>query len=427
MTPAARIQAAIEILNDVLGEPFRFDDYFRSWAREHRYAGSKDRAAIKDMVFQIFRHFGDVAWRLPQADSRSLVAGYLVWCEGTSQADLEAIFGAAKYGPAALTETEKELLFEQGGETPPTWAILNVPEWLVPQLQRQFGSALQEELAAMNDRAPIYLRANRLKSTAAKLRAVLAQADITADPVDKMPDALRVSPDTRLQDLDAFKNGDFELQDLGSQIAGHLCDVSPGETVIDLAAGAGGKTLQLAAAMANRGQLIACDIERQRLDRLERRARRAGVTCVETVCLDGAGRRELCGRMAGSADLVLIDAPCSGTGTWRRRPEAKWWLTPDHVQRFKQSQNELLELGASLVKPGGRLAYVTCSLLPEENQDQVAAFEAGHPEFVPVESMDATCLSLVGHASHEGVQLTPRRHNTDGFFIKILNRLDGAS
>ena len=220
MTPAAHIQAAIEILNDILGEPLRFDDYFRNWAREHRYAGSKDRAAIKDMVFNIFRHFGEVAWRLPQADSRSLVAGYLAWCEGKSAVDLDEIFGAAKYGPAPLTPAEKELLFTDTPETPPMWATLNVPEWLVPQLVRQFGEALPEELAAMNERAPLYVRANRLKTTALQLREKLGRSQITAEQVDDMPDALSVPPDTRLQNLVAFKQGDFEIQDLGSQIVG---------------------------------------------------------------------------------------------------------------------------------------------------------------------------------------------------------------
>ena len=427
MTPAARIQAAIEILNDVLGEPLRFDDYFRNWARQHRYAGSKDRAAIKDMVFQICRHFGEVVWRLPQADSRSLVAGYLVWCEGKTQADLDGIFGASKYGPSPLTADEVALLFEDATEEPPQWAVMNVPEWLLPQLARQFGEELNQELEAMNGRAPLYLRTNRLKTTAARLRATLAQSKITTAVVDDMPDALSVPPDTRLQDLDAFKNGDFEIQDLGSQIAGHLCNASPGETVIDLAAGAGGKTLQLAASMNDRGPLIACDIDRQRLDRLEKRAKRAGVTNVETVCLDSIGRDGLRDRMKGAADLVLIDAPCSGSGTWRRRPEARWWLTPNHMARFNQAQQDLLELGVQLVKPGGRLVYVTCSMLPEENQDQMVAFEKTHPDFIPVESVTLKPPFIDLETMHEGIQLTPRRHNTDGFFIKILNRLDGAS
>ncbi len=427
MTPAARIQAAIEILNDVLGEPLRFDDYFRTWARQHRYAGSKDRAAIKDMVFHIFRHFGEVAWRLPKADSRSLVAGYLVWCDGKSATDMDEIFGAAKYGPAPLTAAEKDLLFTDVTETPPVWAALNVPEWLLPQLIRQFGDELSEELEAMNGRAPLYVRANRLKTTASNLRVTLGQSQIPAEAGHGLPDALAVPPDTRVQDLDAFKQGDFEIQDLGSQIAGDLCDASPGATVVDLAAGAGGKTLQLAAAMSDRGHLIACDIDRERLDRLEKRAKRAGVTCVETVCLDSTGRNDLLTRMKAAADLVLIDAPCSGTGTWRRRPEARWWLTPDHLDRFTQAQQDLLDLGAQLVKPGGRLVYVTCSILPRENQDQMRAFETAHPDFVPVESVTTNVPSVDLDNMHQGVQLTPRRHNTDGFFIKILNRLDGAS
>ena len=201
----------------------------------------------------------------------------------------------------------------------------------------------------------------------------------------------------------------------------------PGRPLLILRRGQGGKTLQLAAAMSDRGHLIACDIDRERLDRLEKRAKRAGVTLVETLCLDSTGRYDLLTRMKAAADLVLIDAPCSGTGTWRRRPEARWWLTPDHLDRFTQAQQDLLDLGAQLVKPGGRLVYVTCSILPQENQDQMRAFETAHPDFVPVESVTTNVPSVDLDKMHQGVQLTPWRHNADGFFIKILNRLDGAS
>ncbi len=425
MTPAARTQAAIDILDDVLGRQIRFDEYFRNWARQHRYAGSKDRAAIKEIVFQVFRHMGELRWRAGSDDVRLLVAGLRRWCEGQDLAHIETDFSGTKYGPPALSEAERDVLNRQRDEDMPLWAKLNVPEWLEPHLKRQFGDDLADEMAAMSGRAQLFIRINTVRTTLPELQADLKRLDIPSTPSPLCPTALELPEDTRLLDLDLYKEGAFEIQDLGSQIAGQICAVEEGMLVVDLAAGAGGKTLQLAAAMSNQGRLIACDVDQRRLDRFVRRAGRAGVECVETRLLGSGGEEVLVQELANAADVVLVDAPCSGSGTWRRRPEARWWLTPQMLAGFVKTQHELLALAQMLVKPGGRLVYVTCSVLPPENQDLVRSFEeqCGAIASMAWDELAAKAgLCGLDDGNANGVQLTPYRHNTDGFFINVLEK-----
>lgn len=423
MTPAARTQAAIEILDEILGKQIRFEDFFRKWSRQHRYAGSKDRAAIKETVFQVFRNRAMLQWMAPDAQGRLLVAGLMRWIHDLSRDDLALAFNGGDYGPAPLSDHEWQRLETGTPAHAPKWAQLNIPKWLEGELRRRFGDTLEDELQAMSGRAALHIRTNRLKTTRDRLSADLTERGVENSSLTLSPDGLELPTGTRLQDTDLYKSGAFEIQDLGSQIVGLVCAAKPGETVVDLAAGAGGKALHLAATMENQGRLVACDADEARMKDLSKRASRAGVTCVETHVLTTEARGRLSTEISGRADLVLVDAPCSGSGTWRRRPEARWWLTPKSLEKFVSAQKALLELAADLVKPGGRLVYVTCSILPTENQEVVSAFQVTNPAFKVIPSALVWPGGANGAPEAEhgmGIELTPLRHNTDGFFISVF-------
>ena len=426
MTPSARVQAAIDILDDVFGKQVRFEDYFRTWSRQNRYAGSKDRAAIKEIVFQVFRHYAELRWRVRDITPRMAVAALLRWVREDTLTDIEALFSGQRYAPARLSERERQSLQGECPADRPRHVALNVPDWLVAPLVRQFGDEVDDELDAMSGRAPLHIRANALKTARGRLKADLGQLGIESRELQESDHALGVAPETQLQTLDLFDGGAFEIQDLGSQIAGDLCLAKPGMLVMDLAAGAGGKTLQLAAALQNIGRVIACDVDGRRLERLQKRASRAGVDIVETCVLKSKERARILTEFEGQCDVVLVDAPCSGSGTWRRRPEARWWLTREMIDQFREIQLDLLRFGSHLVSERGRLVYVTCSVLPDENQDVVEEFERMASSFQS-SPLHETAKKLgvpdgVFSRSAPGLQLTPRRLNTDGFFINVFRK-----
>ena len=281
------------------------------------------------------------------------------------------------------------------------------PAWIVTKLTESGIGA--DELPALIDRAPLDIRINTLVATPAPIDG--------AAPIAGLPDARRLPSGTSIEQLDAFKDGAIEVQDAGSQIVALAARAQPGQRIVDLCAGAGGKTLALAAAMQDQGALLATDTDRARLSRLTPRAARAGASIVETRLLNPGRESELLADWNDSADVVLIDAPCSGTGTWRRNPEARWRLTPDRIERLVTTQAHVLEIGANLVKPGGALVYIVCSLLDEEGAGQVSAFLTAHPGW-QVEGLDLPA----GRAHGGGVRLTPARDATDGFFVARLLR-----
>ncbi len=288
------------------------------------------------------------------------------------------------------------------------------PVWQLKLLSHRFGKATEAEAAALLERAPLDVRVNRLAATRDAVVAELP--DFT--PLSYAPDGLRAPDGCQVDTLPAFNQGRIEVQDEGSQLAALAVGAQPGETVIDLCAGAGGKTLALAAAMGNDGRLIAADTDRGRLDAMGPRLARAGVTIVDRRLLNPRRETEALTDVAGHADRVLIDAPCSGTGTWRRNPEARWRLTPDRLARLEAEQSRLLAVAAGLVRPGGTITYVVCSLLPSEGESRVTAFLAAHPEFAP----QPFCIPAVD-GSVTTAALTPRGHGCDGFFIAGLTRL----
>jgi 16S rRNA (cytosine967-C5)-methyltransferase len=381
MTPQARVQAAIDILEDIVAAArdggAAADVIVQRYFRTRRYAGSKDRRAVRDLVYAAIRRAGE----RPETGRAAMV--------GLAEGDpsLAALFDGSIHGPPPIAANE------------PRAEASEVPPWLAEQLT---GLGLL-------DRAPLDLRVNRLKTY---------RADIAIDgaaPTPHAPDGLRLPEGVQIERLPEYEAGLIEVQDEGSQLVTLACAAEPGMKVIDLCAGAGGKTLGLAAAMADRGVIFACDADRARLSRLAPRAERAGVTIVETRLLDGGRESVALGDLVGTADLVVVDAPCSGTGTWRRNPEARWRLTPDRLARVMALQARLLDVAAPLVKPGGILVHIVCSLLDEEGAGQAEAFLARHPGW------QAEPIALpAGRARGAGLRLTPSEDGTDGFFVARL-------
>ncbi len=310
---------------------------------------------------------------------------------------IAALFDGSHHGPSLIDPSEVAA------------APGLAPEWLESALAD--SGVTGREAEALLDRAPLDLRVNTLKAARDTIELPGPSAPTEA------PQGLRIEAGTRVEQWDVYREGLIEVQDSGSQLACLAVDARPGEIVIDLCAGAGGKTLALAAAMDNRGTLLACDTDRQRLSRLSPRAERAGAGMIETRLLDPGKELGALAEFVGKADAVLVDAPCSGTGTWRRNPESRWRLTPDRLLRFAEAQERLLDIAARLVRPGGRLVYVTCSLLDAEGRDRVDNFLLGHPDW----SIDPVYLPI-GRARGKGWRLSPFHDGTDGFFIARTTR-----
>lgn len=407
MTPGARLQAAIEVLTVLDGSRLPADAVLESYFRSRRYAGSKDRRAVADRVYAVLRRRGRLDWHLERlglsadARHRALLAAA---ADGESLADL----CAGPHAPEAPEPAVGQITSLDHPDLPEALA-LECPLWLEPALREVFGDAFPEAMAALNRPAPVDLRVNLLKTSRAAAQAALAAEGVETQPTPLSPWGLRLTEPRRLGGLAAFKAGLVEVQDEGSQLLALLVVAEPGMTVVDYCAGGGGKTLALGAAMGNRGRLIACDADGRRLARLEERRRRAGLGIVETRVLDGTENWR--------ADRLLLDVPCSGTGTWRRAPESRWRLDRAELDRLTAAQRAILERTAGFLRPGGRLAYATCSLLREENEAQIEAFLARHPEYevlpVAVEGLPASGPYL---------RLAPHLTATDGFFLALLVR-----
>nr|WP_314464519.1 RsmB/NOP family class I SAM-dependent RNA methyltransferase [uncultured Novosphingobium sp.] len=390
MTPGARVQAAIEILDLVIdaaragGAPA--DRLIADWFRARRFAGSKDRRAVRELAYRAIRVCGEI----PESGRAAMLR------VAAEDPGLAALFDGEGHAPAAIAADE------------PVAEAGLAPRWLV---ERFAGSGVSEhDAAALLGRASLDIRVNTLR-----------QGDLDLPEGGERSEAAhgwRYPPETRIEQTEAYLQGAIEVQDTGSQLTCEVVAARPGETVIDLCAGAGGKTLALAAAMENRGVLIACDADRTRLSRLPPRAERAGATGIETVLLDPNKEMQALQRFAESADAVMVDAPCSGTGTWRRNPEARWRLTEAQLARYTAVQARLLDVAAQLVRPGGRLVFVTCSLLDEEGANQADAFLKRNPGW-----RAAAPVLPVGTQRGAGLRLSPWHDGTDGFFVARFERL----
>jgi 16S rRNA (cytosine967-C5)-methyltransferase len=404
-----RLSAAIEVLSDMEArhKPARLA--LKAWGDSARYAGSKDRAFVSGLVLDVLRHHRSLACGMGAETDRLRVAGALRWLWDWPVERIALAFADEPHGPGALSADEQARLSgELDLSDAPAPVAGDYPDWMDPNLERVFGEARAAQAAALAARAPVDLRANRLKADTAKVLAALEAQG--AQAAGRLPDAIRLPPPAASERAaavevhPAFAKGWFEVQDLGSQIAATLAGDIAGKQVLDFCAGGGGKTLALAAAMGNKGQLYAYDSDARRMTDITPRSQRAGVRNLQ---IRSPMERDPLRGLDGKMDLVFVDAPCTGSGTWRRHPDAKWRLSPEQLRRRMAEQDAVLDQAAPFVKGGGRLVYVTCSLFAEENEDRVAAFLARHDDFKP---------------AGEALRLSPLNDGTDGFFGQVLER-----
>lgn len=428
MRDGARAAAAIEILASL--ETYRRPaaDAVKAWMLTHRFAGSKDRAEIGDIVFGALRWKQSSAYRFGSDAPRCLVWGAQRWGFGRSADAIAQACVDDPHAPPPPSDAEMAALNEETPESrldgAPAWVRGDYPEWLDASFARVFGDARAEEGAALAAPAPLDLRSNALKGSRDGVIKALGESPRLKEPPSPTPyapDGVRIPwaqgrtfPWATEQ---SFIKGWFEVQDEGSQLAALLSGVQPGMQVADVCAGGGGKTLALAAMMQNKGQIYAFDVDGRRLAPMQERLDRAFVRNVQIRA--PARTRDVLADLHGRMDVVLVDAPCSGSGTWRRNPDSKWRLRPNALAARQQEQGQALALAAPLVKPGGVLMYVTCSVLPEENEDAIAAFLRAYDSFSAVGLSGAT---FPAHARGEAVQMTPLTTGCDGFFVALLRR-----
>ena len=431
MTPSARLSAAIEVLAEIEARRRPAADALKDWGLSHRFAGSGDRAAIAGLVYDALRRKSSAAWLMGEATPRASLLGMLRRERGLDAQAMASLCNGSRHAPPPLSDREAAALAHDALTGAPAHIEGDYPEWLDSHLARVFGDERAAEGAALASRAPLDLRVNTL---AAERDQPLAKLEhLNAAPTRWSPIGIRIrlaaeakSPAIHAEPV--FLKGQIEIQDEGSQLAALLADAKPGEQVVDLCAGAGGKTLALAAAMENRGQIYATDLDKRRLAPIHARLERAGARNVQV--RTPTGRGDILADLAGRADLVMIDAPCTGTGAWRRNPDAKWRIRPGALAERLNEQQAVLERAATLVKSGGRIAYVTCSVLAEENNDQVGSFLARHPDFSVEKPADvakvlgerAYLFARAALISDQGLLMTPRRTDTDGFFVSMLRR-----
>ncbi|RED15640.1 RsmB/NOP family class I SAM-dependent RNA methyltransferase [Parasphingopyxis lamellibrachiae] len=392
MRPAARLQAAIELLDEIIeatrGNGAAADTVIKRYFKTRRYAGSKDRRAVRELVYAAIRRYGTAP-----LDGRAAMVGL-----AQDQQDLQSLFDGSEHGPATLAANETGAI--PGG----------LPEWL----RQEFAEAIDEQdIESLTGRAPLDIRVNLGRTSR---EDVLGAID-GAEPGALSTSSIRLPRGYPIEQHELWRDGLVDIQDEGSQYIVDRCAAEPGMTIVDLCAGAGGKTLALHDRIGGEGRLIACDIDRRRLSNLAPRAARSGMSGIEARLLNPRQESTMLADIEDAADIVLIDAPCSGTGTWRRNPEARWRLNQSAIARYAESQARLLDIAAPLIKPGGYLVYIVCSLLAREGEGQIADFLKTRSDFSKVKAANEQAL-----ASGEGFVLTPARHGTDGFFFARLQR-----
>lgn len=439
MTPAARYQACIALLEKIGQAAIPMDSATGDWLRFRKYIGSKDRADIVERIYAIIRAQARLGWHLARANHqdtpRARIIAYAALGEGADESRLNALFDGGKYAPEVLTEAERVLIrsLTPPLDSPdmPEAARVECPPRYEPALRALWGENFAGEMAAMMNPATLDLRVNLRQTDRDKARASLAADKVETDPTPFSPWGLRVRGKAFLSTTQAFRDGQIEIQDEGSQLVALLCAPRAGMQALDYCAGAGGKTLALAAAMNNKGRIVAMDTEAGRLNKARTRLRRAGVAdIVEIRPLSDEKQRRWLKRQKGTFDAVLTDVPCTGTGTWRRNPDMRWRDYGPGLEDLLPVQAEILGRVAHAVKPGGRLVYATCSLLPEENERQIEAFLSAHPEFSILPLAEAWKDLFSDPATPpppppcDGpfLRLSPSRHNTDGFFAAVLIR-----
>lgn len=426
MRLGGRLAAAIDVLDDISNKNRPAADALKDWGRAHRFAGAGDRAAIGNIVYDALRRRRSAAWLMDDDSSRSIAIGVLALEQGMDGEAINAALEGDQFAPAALDQRELDALTTRSLTDAPDAARADCPDHFLDAVQAGFGDEWVDELAALAARPPLDLRVNTLASTRDKALARLQRPD--AVPTALASEGIRIPPvegsgrHPNVQADQAFADGWFEVQDEGSQIVAELTGASAGMQVLDYCAGAGGKTLALSAMMENKGQIFAHDAERHRLAPIHERLRRAGARNVQAAI--GASSLE---PLHEAMDLVLVDAPCTGSGTWRRRPDAKWRLNDRQLAIRTREQFEILRTACTYVRPGGRMVYITCSIFPEENQQQIEAFLADNPEFAIIDAQELwqeRFGDTMDRARFDanGVILSPARTGTDGFFFAAMTR-----
>lgn len=429
MTPGGRIAAAIEVLAEMESHHRPATEALRDWGRTHRFAGSGDRAAIGNLVFDALRHKASAQWVLDGDSARSAVLGTLGVHWGKSAEALGKWFEGDRHAPQLLSAAEAGALQNRKLAEAPEWVRADVPEWTAGLLSGNFDEEFIAEGQALAQRPPIGLRVNTLKADRTKVKKALSRFN----PQDcaLAPDGLFISAPTEfgrsanVQADGAYQKGWVEVQDEGSQVVSQLVFAQPGEQILDYCAGAGGKTLALAACMENKGQVFAYDADRNRLSAIYERIKRAGLRNVQVREPGENVLADLTDRM----DRVVVDAPCSGSGVWRRRPDAKWRLTPEALEKRLDEQRSVLQEASAFVKPGGYLCYITCSVFPEENEGQVYQFLEAQEDRFELLSAGEVWQDLFGFEALQpwssddcSVTLTPATTKTDGFYFAVLGR-----
>jgi 16S rRNA (cytosine967-C5)-methyltransferase len=424
-----RIAAAIEVLADIDAHRRPVAEALKAWGLANRFAGAGDRAAIGNLVYDALRRKASHAWAMGSEAPRALVLSVVVrdWGEGVEK--LNASFSGDRFAPTQLSADEAARLTAPDPLAgAPDHVRGDVPEWTAPHLAESFGEGWVDEARGLSGRPPLDLRVNLLKST--RDRMLRSLDHLHPDETPLIPNGIRFPAGERdsrtpnVQIEQGYLTGGFEVQDFGSQIVAQLAGAKPNEQVLDLCAGAGGKTLAMAAAMGNRGQIFAHDSDRARLAPIYDRLKRNGVRNVQVRPPKPGALDDLVGKL----DRVVIDAPCTGSGTWRRQPTAKWKLTPEQLAQRVGEQQRILAAGARYLKPGGQLVYITCSVLPEENQHQATGFLSANPDLAALPANTLWMSHFAGStvrarfSPEGGVAVTPHTSGTDGFYCIVMRR-----
>lgn len=425
MKAGARIQSTIGLLDNVLKAHIPMDNIAGDFFRPRRYIGSKDRKDIVERLYWVIRHKARLIWWLDKLGAEHTARNFvLLTCKANGEVP-EHLFTGEKHQPDILSDTERDMLKSFDGidhKDMPEPVRLECPDWAYDALKKRFDDQFEDELLAMQDAASLDLRVNTLKCDMEKAANMLVAQNVTLERTAYAPDGLRLIEKAFLSATKAFAKGYVEIQDEGSQLIAHLCGAKPGMRIMDYCAGAGGKTLALAADMENKGSIVAMDIDEKRLERGRRRYRKAGVHNVELRAISDDQHKKWFKRQKETFDVVLVDAPCSSSGTWRRNPDLRWRFYGPSLDEIKVLQADILEKVAKCVRPGGRLVYATCSLLAEENEDQVQAFLKTHPEYQLTPVQDVWQLENPPELEGPYMQLSPAKHGTDGFFTAVMTR-----
>lgn len=432
MKTSSRVQSAIDILERIEKSPIPMDNTIRDFMQFKRYIGSKDRAAIVELVYNITRHHARLGWWLESLKTldtpRLRMMLYFFLADEKSSQEVVQLFNGEKYAPESLNEDELKVLQKLDGQIldhqeMPMQARCECPQWAYDDLKELYGDDFEEELVAMLDPAPLDLRVNTLQGDIEKAQNLLSAQDVTTNKTDYSPWGLRVEGKSYMSATKAYSKGLVEIQDEGSQLISLLCDVKPGMRVLDYCAGAGGKTLGLAAMMENKGSIVAMDNDTRRLEKGRRRYRKAGVHNVEMRSLEDEKNRKWLRRQKETMDVVLVDAPCSSSGTWRRNPDLRWRQYGPSIDEIKRMQVDILERVADKVKSGGKLVYATCSLFTQENEDQVDHFLKNHPDYKVLPLSEVWQDSWGKRPQSEPyLRLSPKQSGTDGFFAAVLQK-----